>query len=88
MHQNTPNYNSNIHFGPPGYPGGVSGAQNLKIAVPGGYLKDRIWVLWNFCPNFGHLTLFRWSKIEILTSVVYHTPLSLSTFSVPIISLF
>ena len=75
MHQNTPNYNSNIHFGPPGYPGGASGAQNLKIAVPGGYLKDRIWVLWNFCPIFGHLTLFGWLKLEILTLMVYHTPL-------------
>merc|ERR1719397_173126 len=75
MHQNTPNYNSNIHFGPLGYPGGASGAQNLKIAVPGGYLKDRIWVLWNFCPVFGHLTLFWWSNLKVLTLVVYHTPL-------------
>ena len=75
MHQNTPNYSSNIHFRPPGYPGGASGAQNLKIAVPGGYLKDRIWVLWNFCPIFGHLTLFWWSKLKILTLVDYHTPL-------------
>ena len=75
MPQNTPNYSSNIHFGPPGYPGGASGAQNLKIAVPGGYLKDRIWVLWNFCPIFGHLTLFGWLKLEILTLVIYHTPL-------------
>ena len=76
MHQNTQNYNSNIHFGPPGYPGGASGAQNLKIAMPGGYLKDRIWDLWNFCPIFGHLTLFGWLKLEILTLVVYHTPLT------------
>ena len=75
MHQNTPNYNSNIHFGPPGYPRGVSGAQNLKITVPGGYLKDRIWVLWNFCPIFGHLRLFGWLKLKILTLVVYPTPL-------------
>ena len=74
MHQNTPNYSSNIHFGPPGYPGGASGAQNLKIAVPGGYLKDRIWVLLNFWPIFGHLMLFWWSKLKILTLVVYHIP--------------
>ena len=80
MHQNIPNYSSNIHFGPPGYPGGASGAQNLKIAVPGGYLKDRIWVLWNFCPIFGYLTLFGWLKLEILTLVVYHTPLMLRPF--------
>ena len=45
MHQNIPNYNSNINFGQPGDPGGAPGAQNLRIAVPGGYLKDRIWVL-------------------------------------------
>ena len=44
--------------------------QNLKMALPGGYLEDRIWVLWNFCPNFGHLTLFRWLKFEILTLVI------------------
>ena len=76
MHQNTQNYNSNIHFGPPWYPGGASGGQNLKMALPGGYLEDRIWVLWNFCPILGHLTLFRWLKCEILTLVIYHTPLS------------
>ena len=81
MPQNTPNYNSNIHFGPPSYPGGASRAQNLKIAVPGGYLKDQIWVLWNFCPIFGHLTLFGWSKLKILTLVVYPTPL-LSNISI------
>ena len=76
MPQNIPNYNSNIHFWPPGFPGGASRAQNLKITVPGGYLKDRIWVLWNFCPIFGHLTLSGWLKLEILTLVVYHTPLA------------
>ena len=59
--------NSNTHIKPPGYPGGASGGQNLKMALPGGYLEDRIWVLWNFCPIFGHLTLFQWSKFEILT---------------------
>ena len=45
------------------------------MAVPGGFLEDRAWVLWNFSPIFGHLTLFRWSKFEILTLVIYHTPL-------------
>ena len=66
MHQNTQNYLSNTHFGLPGYTGGVLGGQNLKMAMPGGYLEDRIWVLWNFCPIFGHLTLFWWSKLKIL----------------------
>ena len=45
------------------------------MAVPGGFLEDRAWVLWNFSPIFGHLTLFRWLKFEILTLVIYHTPL-------------
>ena len=76
IHQNTPNFNSNTHFRPPEYPGGASGGQNLKMALPGGYLEDRIWVLWNFCPIFGHLTLFRWLKFEIVTWVVYPHPLS------------
>ena len=58
--------------------GGASGGQNLKMALPGGYLEDRIWVLWNFCPIFGHLTLFRWLKLQILTLVVYHHPLSIN----------
>ena len=31
MHQNTPNYNSNIHFGPPGFLGG--GAQGVKMVL-------------------------------------------------------
>ena len=65
--KNTPNFKSNTHFRPTGYPGGASGGQNLEMTLPGGYLEDRIWVLWNFCPIFGHLTLFRWSKFEILT---------------------
>ena len=60
--------------------GGASGGQNLKMAVPGGYLEDRIWVLWNFCPIFGHLTLFRWLKFEILTLVIYPTRLLLLLF--------
>ena len=59
--------------------GGASGGQNLKMAVPGGYLEDRIWVLWNFCPIFGHLTLFWWLKLQILTLMDYHPPLSLYT---------
>ena len=67
-----PNMNSNTHFRPPGYP---VGGQNLKMALSGGYFEDRIWVFWNFCPIFGHLTLFQWSKFKILTQVVYHTPL-------------
>ena len=58
MHKNTPNFKSNTHFKPPGYLGGASGGQNLKMAVPGGYLEDQIWVLRNFCLIFGHLTLF------------------------------
>ena len=58
------------HFRPLTHPGGASGGQNLKMALPGGYLEDRIWVLWNFCPIFGHLTLFWWLKFEILTLVI------------------
>ena len=80
MHQNTPNFNSNTHFRPSGYPGGASGGQNLKMALPGGYLEDRIWVLWNFCPIFGHLTLFWWLKLQILTLMDYHPPLAKSVF--------
>ena len=55
--------------------GGASGGQNLKMALPGGYLEDRIWVLWNFCPIFGHLTLFWWLKLQILTLMDYPHPL-------------
>ena len=44
------------------------------LALPGGFLEDRIWVLWNFCPIFGHLTLFRWLKLQILTLMVYPPP--------------
>ena len=48
---------------------------DFEMAVPGGFLEDRAWVLWNFSPIFGHLTLFRWLKFEILTLVIYHPPL-------------
>ena len=37
MHQNTPNYNSNIHFRPPGLLGGPWGGQNLDLTVVGGF---------------------------------------------------
>ena len=47
---------------------------DFEMAVPGGFLEDRAWVLWNFSPIFGHLTLFRWLKFEILTLVIYGTP--------------
>ena len=41
MHQNTPNYNSDIHFRPPGLLGGPWGAQNGFLASPGGYSEAR-----------------------------------------------
>ena len=37
MHQNTPNYDSNIHFGPPWSPGGAFGGQNLNLTLGGGF---------------------------------------------------
>ena len=35
MHQNTPNYDPNIHFGPPWLLGGALGGQNLDLALVG-----------------------------------------------------
>ena len=44
MHQNTPNYNSNIHFWPPGFLGGALGGQNGFLAEPGGFSEARAFV--------------------------------------------
>ena len=41
MHQNTSNYNSDIHFRPPGLLGGSWEGQNGFLASPGGYLEAR-----------------------------------------------
>ena len=41
MHQNTPNYDPNIHFGPNWLLGGAVGGQNLDLA-PGGGFSHRI----------------------------------------------
>ena len=35
MHHNAPNYNSNIHFWPPGLLWGTLGGQNLDLALVG-----------------------------------------------------
>ena len=37
MHQNTPNYNSIIHFRPPGLLRGPWGGQNLDLTGGGGF---------------------------------------------------
>ena len=37
MHKNTPNYDSNIHFGLPWLLGGALGGQNLDLTVVGGF---------------------------------------------------
>ena len=44
MHQNTPNYNSNIHFGPPGFLGGALGGENGFLAGPGGFSEARAFI--------------------------------------------
>ena len=41
MHQNTSNYNSDIHFRPPGLLGGSWEGQNGFLASPGGNLEAR-----------------------------------------------
>ena len=38
MHQNTPNDDPNIHFGPPWLLGGALGGQNLDLALVGFFL--------------------------------------------------
>ena len=37
MHQNTPNYDPNIHFGPNWLLGGAVGGHNLDLAPVGGF---------------------------------------------------
>ena len=44
MHQNTPNYNSNIHFGPPGFLGGALEGENGFLAGPGGFSEARAFI--------------------------------------------
>ena len=40
MHKNTPNYDSNIHFGLPWLLGGALGGQNLDLALVGFFLHQ------------------------------------------------
>ena len=44
MHQNDPNYNSNIHFGPPGFLGGALEGENGFLAGPGGFSEARAFI--------------------------------------------
>ena len=44
------------------------------MALLWAYLEDCRYVLCNFCPILGHLTLFWWYKFEILTLLYYPTP--------------
>ena len=41
MHENTPNYNSNMHFWPLGSLGGPLGGQNGFLAESGGFSEAR-----------------------------------------------
>ena len=58
MHQNTPNYNSNIHFGPLGSVGGALEGENLQEGVVGGFSEARALVLF--------LNVLNWSIQEVL----------------------
>ena len=54
MHQNTPNYNSNIHFGPPGFLGGALGGQNGFLAGRGGFSEARAFIFFSKCLILAH----------------------------------
>ena len=41
MHKNTPNYNSNIHFGPLGSLGGALGGSKWFLGWSGGFSEAR-----------------------------------------------
>ena len=58
MHQNTPSYNSNIHFGPLGPVGGALEGENLQEGVVGGFSEARALVLF--------LNVLNWSIKEVL----------------------
>ena len=63
MHQNDPNYNSNIHFGPPGFLGGALGGQNGFLAGRGGFSEARAFIFflnvlyWSTTKFWGGVTL-------------------------------
>ena len=54
MHQNTPNYNSNIHFGPLGPVGGALEGENLQEGVGGGFSEERALVPFSKCLKLVH----------------------------------
>ena len=60
MHQNTPSYNSNIHFGPLGPVGGLWSleGENLREGVVGVFLEARALVLF--------LNVLNWFIQEVL----------------------
>ena len=71
MHQNTPNYNSNTHFGVLGLPWGAWGGQNLQgggraFPTPEEFLKKNPWL------SFGHKNILR----EVVRVFFYFTLLS------------
>ena len=58
MHQNTPSYNSNIHFEPLWPVGGALEGENLQEGVGGGFSEARALVLF--------LNVLNWSIKEVL----------------------
>ena len=58
MHQNTPNFNSNIHFGPLWSLGVALEGQNLHWGVGGGFSEARALVFF--------LIILNWSIKEVL----------------------
>ena len=58
MHQNTSNFNSNIHFGPLGPVGGALEGENLQEGVVGGFSEARALALF--------LNVLNWSIQEVM----------------------
>ena len=88
MHQNSQNFDSNIHFRPSGLFGGALGAQNGFWVSPGGKSEARALVFFSKRLVLVHLTFLGGVPSQILTLPYYHTPLIMASLMIKVSSIY
>ena len=79
MHQNSQNFDSNIHFRPSELFGGGLGGLKRFLGESRGFFGSESVGFFSKCLILVHLTLLGWPVSQILTLTNYHNTLNMGT---------